>query len=120
VRSANSTDTLTAVSLDRPSPSADETLELLAYQSGSEDVLSPSNLLRAQFSPDGHRLVLSVVTGSDTSTHAGLVIVDVVAGVVTPLASEGHYNDVMPAWRPNGEQIAFVRSTKGIVPARNV
>ena len=112
VRSLPTVDSLAAVSLDASAP---RTVDLLSYLSAADGVPLPSNLLRSQFSPDGHRLVLSVIASSDAELHAGLVIVDLVAGTVTRLAAgpDERHNDVMPAWRPNGEQIAFVRSTSG-------
>jgi Tol biopolymer transport system component len=114
VRATPSVDALVAVSLDDPSA---KPIELLSYISAADGVPMPSNLLRAQFSPDGHRLVLSVIASSGSTSHAGIVIVDLIVGTATQLASDPRYNDVTPAWRPNGEQVAFVRSATGAPPA---
>ncbi|HUQ42476.1 MAG TPA: hypothetical protein VM052_08240 [Candidatus Limnocylindrales bacterium] len=68
-----------------------------------------SNLLREQFSSDGHRLVLSVFDGDAATARLMLVIVDVVNGTVSRLTSDAAFDDEHPVWSPNGDQIAFSR-----------
>ena len=108
------TDTISAVPLTARATTQRDTLSLLSFTSQSaEGGLVTDNLLREQFSPDGHRLVLTVVTGSGSSARLGLVIVDLVAGTVVRLTSDPAYQDDSPAWSPAGDEIAFVRTTVG-------
>ncbi|MDQ2952727.1 MAG: hypothetical protein M3R54_10740 [Chloroflexota bacterium] len=112
------TDTLHAVSIS--GSAASRTIRLLSFTSAiDQPSISVDNLVRAQLSPDGHRLVLSIVAGGGADARAALVIVDLVAGTVTPFVTDPRYNDTTPAWRPNGEQIAFVRSTRGLTLVQN-
>ena len=104
------TDSISAVSLTAPTRSGQE-LPLLSFVSQEEGRPQVDNLLREQFSPDGHRLVLSVTVGHGPFARLGLVIVDLVAGTVEALTTEPRYHDSTPAWSPTGDQIAFVRTS---------
>jgi len=93
------TDTISAVPLTARATTQRDTLSLLSFTSQSaEGGLVTDNLLREQFSPDGHRLVLTV---------------DFVAGTVARLTNDPIYQDDTPAWSPAGDEIAFVRTTVG-------
>jgi hypothetical protein len=76
-----------------------------------------TNLLREQLSPDGHRIVLSVFNAEDASARLVLVIVDLVNGTVSQLASDVAYHFEQPAWSPRGDLIAFVRKPAEPTPA---
>jgi hypothetical protein len=78
---------------------------------------SATNLLREQFSPDGHRLVLSVFSGEDASARLVLVIVDLVNGTVSQLASDAADHFEQPAWSPRGDLVAFKRTRAEPTPA---
>lgn len=67
---------------------------------------APQNVLPRQLSPDGRSLVLS--TGLPGG-RLGLVIVDTRTGARRTLTDEAAYDDVMPAWSPDGATIAFAR-----------
>jgi hypothetical protein len=107
-------DSISAVPLAARATTQRDTLSLLSFTSQSAEGGSETdNLLREQFSPEGHRLVLSVVTGSGSSSRLGLVIVDLVAGTVGQLTSDPAFQDDTPAWSPAGDEIAFVRTNVG-------
>ncbi len=61
--------------------------------------------LRAKWSPDGRRLVLS----SSRDGDADLYIVSATGGQLTPLTRNRRIDDVDPAWSPDGARIVFVR-----------
>jgi Tol biopolymer transport system component len=108
------TDSIIAVPLTASATTQRDTLSLLSFTSQTaQSGAATDNLLREQFSPDGHRLVLSVLTGSGSGARRGLVIVDLVAGTVKELTSDPAYQDDTPAWSPAGDEIAFARTTVG-------
>jgi dipeptidyl aminopeptidase/acylaminoacyl peptidase len=107
-------DSISATPLSARATTPRDTLALLSFTSQStEGGLVTDNLLREQFSPDGRRLVLSVVTGSGASSRLGLVIVDLVAGTALQLTGDPAFQDGTPAWSPGGDEIAFARTTVG-------
>lgn len=104
-------DSLAAVPISARATTPRDTLYLLSFTSAVEGKAPVDNLLREQFSPDGRRLVLSVIVGEGDSARAALVIVDLVAGTVGALTTDAAYHDHQPAWSPAGDEIAFVRRT---------
>lgn len=58
------------------------------------------------FSPDGRFMAVSV-------EDRDIYLLEVATGIITPLpgASEADIIETMPSWSPNGETIAFVRTT---------
>ena len=117
------TDAIRAVPLSARATTPKDTLSLLSFTSAVQQpglTIGTTNLLREQLSPDGRRLVLSVVVAGDAANaHAALVIVDLVAGTATPLVQDPKYNDDTPAWSPKGDAIAFVRASRGGTPGQN-
>lgn len=106
-------DSVVAVPLAARATVPSDTIYLLSFTGGVAGAPIADNLLREQFSPDGRRLVLSIVQGTGANARVHLVIADLVAGDVKVLTSDDRYHDETPAWSPTGEQIAFVRTTPG-------
>ena len=104
------TDSIMATPLSARATTPRDTIGLLSYTSQvSASGPQSDNLMREQFSPDGHRLVLSVFVGSGAGARLGLVVVDLVAGSVGQLTADAAYHDTQPSWSPKGDEIAFVR-----------
>jgi len=112
------TDVIRAVPLTARATTQRDTLFLVSFTSGTDATKRTSdNLLREQISPDGHRLVLSVVVdegrhpagSSSPQARLALVVVDLVAGTVGALTTDSAYHDEKPAWSPTGDRIAFSR-----------
>lgn len=71
------------------------------------------NLLAQQFSPDGRRVVLSVVTPRPPrGERLSLFVVELETGRTRMLRSDDADND-MEAWSPDGGRIAYVRKSPG-------
>jgi len=75
---------------------------------GLDGKLVPIPEIKGSFlswSPDGNKLAIS------TENHI-IVILDVNSGTITPLvgANDPNYSQIIPAWSPDGNTIAFVRS----------
>ncbi len=106
------TDSIIAVPLSARVTTQRDTLNLLSFTSQVTEGARPrtDNLLRAQFSPDGHRLVLSVTVGAAADARLGLVVIDLIAGTASALTTDAAYDDDTPAWSPTGDDIAFVRT----------
>jgi hypothetical protein len=99
--------TIVAVPVGAGADVPPQPLDLLWFSlSSGGDQPDADNLLREQLSPDGRRLVLSV--GME-GPRIGLIVVDLVAGTITPLTTDPAFHDVSPAWNPKGDEIAFVR-----------
>ena len=110
-RSQEYLDTLSATSLDGV-PGQNRAIPLLSYVSVVPGAAHDAdNDLRQQISPEGHRIVLSVLRGETASARPGLVVVDLVRGTAYALASgpDELHSDLTPAWSPTSDRIAFVR-----------
>ncbi len=104
------TDSIMAVPLSARATTPRDTLYLLSFTSQvGAPVPCCVNLLREQFSPDGRRLVLSVVATEAGTTRATLVVIDLIAGTAGTLVADAAYHDLEPAWSPVGDEIAFAR-----------
>ena len=113
-------ESIAAVPISARATTPRDTLSLASFTSAVQGKPGADNLLREQFSPDGRRLVLSVVVGEGANARLGLVILDLVAGTAGSLTDDATYHDAQPAWGPSGEEIAFVRlSVAGAVGTGN-
>ena len=100
-------DTLILVPLARPDKGAVAVATFLSNLGGG---IVATNLIGAQLSPDGGRIVLSVGTkGPQGGERLGLVIIDLASGNMFNLTTDPRYHDDTPAWSPDGRQIAFSR-----------
>ena len=63
-----------------------------------------------QVSADGTKLALEQ-SSLGAAAHDGFVVVDMANGKITELARGDAQPDVLPAWSPDGTQIAFARRT---------
>jgi len=63
-----------------------------------------------QISPDGTKLALEQ-SSLGPAAHDGFVVIDMANGTITELARGDRQPDVLPAWSPDGAQIAFARRT---------
>ena len=102
-------DSLVLVPLAKPDTGAVEVATFLSNLGGG---IVATNLIGAQLSPNGDRLVLSVGTkGPQGGERLGLVIIDLASGNTSNLTTDASYHDDTPAWSPDGNWIAFSRRT---------
>lgn len=113
------TDSIEAVPLTARATTPRDTLELVSFTGGVDGAPLATNYLREQFSPDGHRLVLSAILDRGAKPRLGLVVVDLTTGDVRELTTDARYHDEMPAWSPTSDRIAFTRTTVGGATARD-
>ena len=100
-------DSLVLVPLARPDTGAVAVATFLSNLGGG---IVATNLIGAQLSPDGRRLVLSVGTsGPQGGVRLALVVVDLASGNMFTLTTDPTYHDDTPAWSSDGRWIAFTR-----------
>lgn len=100
-------DELTLVPVGGPETAG---VTVATFLSNLGDGIVATNLVGAQLSPDGDRIVLSAGTlGPQGGVRLGLVIVDLASGNAVNLTTDPSYHDDTPAWSPDGQQIAFTR-----------
>lgn len=87
----------------------------LRYEAPDEEIGKgarvDSNEIDRQLSPDGRRLLLSVLVGPER--RADLVIVDLESGRVDALTATPHLDELYPSWSPDGQRVAFTRGPSG-------
>lgn len=105
------TETLSAVPLSARSTTGRDTIDLLSYTGSISSSPAAQNLLREQISPDGRRLVLSVIVTDRPPARLALFVVDLAAATARPLTSDTRYDETSAAWSPSGDEIAFSRCT---------
>lgn len=100
-------DSLTLVPLARPDTGA---VTVATFLSEIGHGIAATNLISAQLSPDGDRVVLSVATkGPQGGDRLGLVIIDLASGAMFDLTTDPSFHDDTPAWSRDGRTIAFTR-----------
>lgn len=105
------TETISAVPLSARATTGRDTIELLSYTGSISSSPAAQNLLREQISPDGRRLVLSVIVTDRPPARLALFVVDLAAGTARPLTSDTRYDETSAAWSPSGDEIALSRCT---------
>ncbi len=105
------TETISAVPLSARATTQRDTIELLSYTGSISSSPAAQNLLREQISPDGRRLVLSVIVTDRPPARLALFVVDLAAGTARALTSDTRYDETSAAWSPSGDEIAFSRCT---------